>query len=140
MRKINSAKTSTDLAEFVKKTVTGAGFTDVIVAVSGGVDSAVSISLAVKALGLNHVHAILLPYKDLHNEAKKHANLLLNQLEISESHIYEVNISSTTDSLLKEVGLPFSYSSSERISGPRHNQKWNLFNQFFPAPPTRKHG
>ena len=38
------------------------GFRDVVVGVSGGVDSAVSVFLAARALGPEHVHAVLLPY------------------------------------------------------------------------------
>ena len=38
------------------------GFNDVVVGVSGGVDSAVSLFLAVRALGKEHVHPFLLPY------------------------------------------------------------------------------
>ena len=39
------------------------GFRDVVVGVSGGVDSAVSVFLAARALGPEHVHAFLLPYE-----------------------------------------------------------------------------
>jgi NAD+ synthase (glutamine-hydrolysing) len=38
------------------------GFHDVVVGVSGGVDSAVSLELAVRAFGPDRVHAFLLPY------------------------------------------------------------------------------
>jgi NAD+ synthase (glutamine-hydrolysing) len=37
------------------------GFTDAILGLSGGIDSAVSIVLAKEALGASHVHALLLP-------------------------------------------------------------------------------
>jgi len=38
------------------------GFHDVVVGVSGGVDSAVSLFLAARAFGPEHVHGLLLPY------------------------------------------------------------------------------
>ncbi len=38
------------------------GFRDVVVGVSGGVDSAVALFLAVRALGAEHVHPFFLPY------------------------------------------------------------------------------
>jgi NAD+ synthase (glutamine-hydrolysing) len=38
------------------------GFRDVVVGLSGGVDSAVSLLLAVRALGPEHVHPFMLPY------------------------------------------------------------------------------
>ncbi len=42
------------------------GFRDVVIGVSGGVDSAVALFLAVRALGPEHVHAFLLPYATSH--------------------------------------------------------------------------
>ncbi|MDR2672854.1 MAG: NAD(+) synthase [Coriobacteriales bacterium] len=37
------------------------GFSDVLVGISGGIDSALVTSLAVEALGLQHVHGVLMP-------------------------------------------------------------------------------
>ena len=45
------------LREFVH----GIGFTDCVVGLSGGIDSAVTAALAVEALGAEHVHGVLLP-------------------------------------------------------------------------------
>ncbi len=53
------------------------GFTDVVVGVSGGVDSAVSCLLAVRALGIEHVHPFLLPYETSSSESLDHGRLLL---------------------------------------------------------------
>lgn len=41
--------------------VNGAGFTDVVIGLSGGLDSAVVAAMAVDAFGSNHVHGVLLP-------------------------------------------------------------------------------
>src|SRR5256885_8836666 len=41
--------------------VTKNGFTDVVVGVSGGVDSAVTATLAAEALGPEHVHCVSMP-------------------------------------------------------------------------------
>jgi len=53
------------------------GFRDVVIGVSGGVDSAVSLALAVRALGQEHVHAFLLPYATSSPESLEHARLVL---------------------------------------------------------------
>lgn len=45
------------LREFVQ----GIGFSDCVVGLSGGIDSAVTAVLAVEALGAEHVHGVLLP-------------------------------------------------------------------------------
>lgn len=41
--------------------VTGAGFTDVVIGLSGGIDSSVVAVMAADALGADHVHGVLLP-------------------------------------------------------------------------------
>ena len=41
--------------------VRGAGFSDVVIGLSGGLDSAVVAAMAVDALGADHVHGVLLP-------------------------------------------------------------------------------
>ena len=45
------------LADYVRKN----GFTDVIFGLSGGVDSALTLALAVDALGAKHVHTVMMP-------------------------------------------------------------------------------
>src|SRR5437879_3411504 len=45
------------LSDYVRKN----GFTDVVVGVSGGIDSAVTATLAVEALGPEHVHCVSMP-------------------------------------------------------------------------------
>lgn len=50
--------------EIVRQTrdfVHGAGFDDVVVGLSGGIDSSVVAALAVEALGASHVHGVLMP-------------------------------------------------------------------------------
>ncbi len=103
MRIINIPKTIDQISGFIKKSVADSGFQKMVVAVSGGVDSAVSISLAVRALGADNVRAILLPYKDWHGEAKTHARLVLKQLKIPDDNIYEADIAPMVDVFVKSL-------------------------------------
>jgi NAD+ synthase len=48
---------------FIRETVAASGQTGVVVGLSGGIDSAVSAALAVRALGAGAVHAMCLPYR-----------------------------------------------------------------------------
>ena len=49
------------LVDQVRTAVSKAGFTDVVLGLSGGIDSAVVATLAVDAFGPEHVHGILMP-------------------------------------------------------------------------------
>ncbi len=47
---------------FIRETVAASGRTDLVIGLSGGIDSAVAAGLAVRALGPDRVHGVLLPY------------------------------------------------------------------------------
>jgi NAD+ synthase len=54
-----------------------------VIGLSGGVDSAVSASLLVAAIGSDNVHAIIMPYKTSNPDSASHAKLLAQQLDIT---------------------------------------------------------
>ena len=66
------------LLEFIREEVaTRRGFKRVVVGLSGGVDSSVSLSLAVRALGPENVVGFRLPYSTSSQESLDHAALML---------------------------------------------------------------
>lgn len=58
------------------------GFDSVVVGLSGGVDSAVALALAVRALGPENVHAILMPYATSSPESLEHGKLVAQQFGV----------------------------------------------------------
>ncbi len=66
------------LREFVR----GIGFTDCVVGLSGGIDSAVTAALAVDALGAEHVHGVLMPGPYSSDHSVKDAEALAENLGI----------------------------------------------------------
>lgn len=67
------------LVEFIREEVRRRrGFERVVVGVSGGVDSAVSLALACRALGPEHVYGFRLPYRTSSEESLEHARLALD--------------------------------------------------------------
>ena len=63
MRELDIPGTAERITSFLKKTVTDAGFSRLVVAVSGNVDSATPVALAASALGPEAVFALSLPYQ-----------------------------------------------------------------------------
>lgn len=70
------------LASFIADAVKTAGADGVVVGLSGGVDSALSTALAARALGPEHVLALLLPYKTSSPESSSDADTVAKQLAV----------------------------------------------------------
>lgn len=70
------------LVRFLRDEIQKAGFTKAVVGLSGGVDSAVSATLAARALGKRNVVGVLLPYKSSNPQSSKDAILVAKKLGI----------------------------------------------------------
>jgi len=79
---INTEVAEQILTKFIKSEVQRANFSKVVVGLSGGLDSAVSCVLAVKALGEENVIAIRMPYKSSSPDSLKHAKLVIDKFNI----------------------------------------------------------
>lgn len=102
------------LTRFIKQTVYKRSFKNITIAVSGGIDSATSLSLAVRALGPQNVFPLLLPYKDLNKQGTIDAGVVITKLKIPQKQVGVVDISPAVDPLLKALGLKFD-SPAHRI-------------------------
>ncbi|MGD2044579.1 MAG: NAD+ synthase [Gemmatimonadota bacterium] len=88
------------LIEFIREEVQRRrGFERVVVGVSGGVDSAVSLALACRALGSEHVHGFRLPYRTSSEESLEHATLAL---EATGAQSHTIDISDPIDRYVEE--------------------------------------
>jgi NAD+ synthase len=78
--RINTAVVERMLCDFIRDEVTKVGFKRVVVGLSGGIDSAISLYLAARALGPENTHAILMPYRTSSQASLDDAMACVNDL------------------------------------------------------------
>ncbi|MBN2258771.1 MAG: NAD+ synthase [Anaerolineaceae bacterium] len=79
---INTNLVRSKLVEFIRNELTRNGFTKVVIGLSGGLDSSLACYLAVEALGSDNVLAICMPYATSSADSLKHADLVINAVNI----------------------------------------------------------
>ncbi|MEM4258435.1 MAG: NAD+ synthase [Candidatus Thermoplasmatota archaeon] len=95
---INPEEVSTILQEFIKTYVHTSGYDDVVLGLSGGIDSSVVAVLCTKALGRNHVHGVFMPDETTPPQDRKDLELLIQTVGIS---CTEINITPILQSIMK---------------------------------------
>lgn len=84
---INAEKTIQLLTSFIKDQVTSAGMSHAVLGLSGGIDSALSCFLSVKALGKENVLGVRMPYKTSSADSLSDAQKVIDQLGIQSKTI-----------------------------------------------------
>ncbi len=79
---INTTLADRLLTDFIRSEVTRTGMHRAVIGLSGGVDSALSATLAVQALGAEHVLGVMMPYRTSNPASHADAELLIAQLGI----------------------------------------------------------
>ena len=106
MKPINPKQTSEKIVAFIQQSFAKSGFTNGVIALSGGVDSATSCALAVRAIGVENVYPILLPYGSLSTQATIDAVAVLEKLGIPSFHVTRIDIKPVVDPItVKEPGM-----------------------------------
>ncbi|MBU0618662.1 NAD+ synthase [Patescibacteria group bacterium] len=82
-------KETARIIRFIKKTLKEQGFNQTIIAVSGGVDSAVSLMLLTQAIGPKNILVIKLPYAKQNMDL---ADKIIKQAKIPTKNIININI------------------------------------------------
>jgi NAD+ synthase len=98
---IHTELTKRLLVEFIRNETRKFGFNRVVLGLSGGIDSALSATLAAEALGPENVVALILPYKTSSPESEGHARLLIEQLGLQHD---KIDITPMADSLFEHYG------------------------------------
>ncbi len=99
------ASVVTKIIAWINTTVVAAGFQKVVIGLSGGIDSAVSATVAVKALGKENVIAVMLPYGAMSNEHVVDATAVADFLEIPKENRVVIDIKNTVDEIVREASI-----------------------------------
>ena len=83
---------------FIQSVLDKAETKNVVIAVSGGIDSALSLGLLTKTIPVKNIYPIFLPYA---KQNMRDARLLVTKLNIPESNWQEVNIGPIVDKIAK---------------------------------------
>lgn len=98
--KLNPQKEIQKIISFIKKTVHREDFSKVVVACSGGIDSSLTLALAVKALGQDNVLALKLPFL---NQSMILANLAISFADVTPENVFEINIKEPAQKIIENL-------------------------------------
>ena len=93
--KIDVASVTAQMERFVHQEIQEAGLENAVVALSGGIDSAVICAVSALAIGPDNVLAVMLPYKSSSESSRSDARLMIERLGVRSA---EVEITSMVDS------------------------------------------
>ena len=99
--RIDEALVRRMLVTFLREETAKSGHKRVVVAVSGGVDSAAVAALASEAMGANNVTALFMPYRTSSPESTEHARLVARTFGF---RLEEIDISPQVDAYFAKAG------------------------------------
>ncbi len=99
--RIDEALVRRMLVRFLREETTKSGHTRVVLAVSGGVDSAAVAALAAEAMGPANVTALFMPYRTSSAESVEHARLVARTFGLA---LEEIDITPQVDAYLARTG------------------------------------
>jgi len=99
--RIDEALVRKMLVAFLREETAKSGHRRVVVAVSGGVDSAAVLVLAAEAMRPDNVAALFMPYRTSATESREHARLIAKTVGV---RLEEIDITPQIDPYFKSVG------------------------------------
>lgn len=100
---INPGLVTDILVRFLREELRSAGFQRAVIGLSGGIDSAVSAALAVRALGAEEVLTVMLPYRTSNPDSEAHARLVAEALACP---VRKFDISAMVDAYFEQAAVP----------------------------------
>ncbi|MBI2029005.1 NAD+ synthase [Candidatus Gottesmanbacteria bacterium] len=93
----NPQLTSEKIVNFLKQEVSSSGLSDVILALSGGIDSTTVAYLLSQAFDKKNIYILLMPYKNLNPKGLADSKKVISQLNLLKDNFETVDISKIAD-------------------------------------------
>lgn len=101
MQNINPEKTAQSLVGFLRQTFAKTKFSRAVIALSGGIDSSLALTLTVEALGKDKVFPLILPYGKLNDQGTADALKVVEKLHLPKDQITQINIKTSVDEIAR---------------------------------------
>ncbi len=98
----NPQKEASDIISFLQETYKAQHVSHAVIAISGGIDSALSLTLLTKALQKEHVFALLLPYGD---QSMEDAQKICDFNQIPKENVLIQNIKESVDTIASQLSI-----------------------------------
>ncbi|MDP3941226.1 MAG: NAD+ synthase [bacterium] len=96
------------ITRFIRETLAKTKLDGIVVAVSGGVDSAIVLTLVVKAIGPQETYALLLPYGNLSSEPMVRAKAYIEMLGLPAENVRTIDITPIVHTIVETLKIPES--------------------------------
>lgn len=116
---INCEHVTIDLVAFIQSTLDTEGFKQIVIGLSGGVDSALACTLAVKALGKENVFAYYLPFRTSNPQSFDDSISVADSLGLD---LKTIEISDTVDVIAKACNI----STGKELNKNERNRLGNI--------------
>lgn len=87
--------------QFLRERFHDSGNRPFVIGLSGGIDSAVSLALAVQAVGVDNVIVVKMPYGELGKTASLDADLVIKEFDIPKENVQTIDIQPVVDALIQ---------------------------------------
>lgn len=104
MQIINYQQESENIKNWMKKVFDNSGLQKIVIGLSGGIDSALSCTLAAQAIGKEHIIPVLLPYGSMNSESVADAKSVISFLGIPEEQVTEIDIEQGVNAIITSIG------------------------------------
>jgi NAD+ synthase len=120
--RIDEALVRRMLVAFLREETAKSGHKRVVVAVSGGIDSAAVAALAAEAMGPANVAALFMPYKTSSAESAEHARLVAKRFGLT---LEEIEITSQVDAYLSRLGAVDRVRAGNKMARERKSIEYD---------------